>query len=347
MASLGLCSSCQAQDGVKILTPQEFDQTVKSDGDAVILDVRQPSEYAEGHLQGALLLNVLDEAAFDAGMQKLDKTKTYYIYCRSGRRSHKAAVKMQEKGFKVFDMKGGIIGWKEAGLPVVLHDAAEQETDSFKTRSGKDVVITPIKHASMRISCGGREIEVDPVTALPPKTDYSKMPKADYILITHEHDDHCDLQAVKALSKENTRVIANPNTVKLLGVGEEIRKGGKMKLADDITVEAVAAYNTSRDKLKFHPKGRDNGYILTLDGLRIYIAGDTEPIEEMKSIKNIDVAFLPCNLPYTMTPQQMAEAARTIKPKVLYPYHYGETKIEEVTRLLAGSGIEVRIRHFQ
>ena len=123
--------------------------------------------------------------------------------------------------------------------------------------------------------------------------------------------------------------------------------GETLQLADDITVEAVPAYNTTEDHTQFHPKGRDNGYILTLDGLRIYIAGDTEDIPEMSEIKDIDIAFLPCNQPYTMTVEQLVNAARTIKPKVLFPYHYSKTDVSGIPSQLKNDGIYVRIRHFE
>ena len=110
---------------------------------------------------------------------------------------------------------------------------------------------------------------------------------------------------------------------------------------------AVPAYNTTKGREKFHPKGRDNGYVLTIDGLRIYIAGDTEPIPEMKDIKNIDVAFLPCNQPYTMTPEQAAKAAKTINPKVLFPYHFSDTPVKKVADLLKDTKIDVRIRNYK
>ena len=126
-----------------------------------------------------------------------------------------------------------------------------------------------------------------------------------------------------------------------------MKNGDKMKLSNDITIEAVPAYNTTEGHLQFHPKGRDNGYILTIDGLRISIAGDTEDIEELKKIKNIDIAFLPCNPPYTMTPEQLARAAKTIKPKVLFPYHYGQTDVSVIPSLLKGEKIDVRIRHYE
>ena len=118
-------------------------------------------------------------------------------------------------------------------------------------------------------------------------------------------------------------------------------------MVNEIALEAVPAYNTTEGHLQFHPKGRDNGYILTLDGLRIYIAGDTEDIPEMSDIKDIDIAFLPCNQPYTMTPEQLVRAAKVIKPKVLFPYHYGNTDVSTIPAKLEGEGIDVRIRHYE
>ena len=238
-----------------------------------------------------------------------------------------------------------------AAMMLTVTSACAQ-TDTLQTKSGKSVVITPIKHASMRIEITDNaqskstEIEVDPVTQLPPVTDYTTYPKADYIFVTHEHFDHCDKKAVEQLSNDGTILITNQNSAKIIGKGD-VMKNGESKDLGVMTVDAVPAYNNSPDKLQFHPKGRDNGYVLTIDGLRIYIAGDTEDIDEMASLRDIDVAFLPCNLPYTMTPEQCAKAAKTIRPRILYPYHFSDTKIEKVAELLKGSGIEVRIRNFK
>ncbi|MCI2150738.1 MAG: MBL fold metallo-hydrolase, partial [Prevotella sp.] len=126
-----------------------------------------------------------------------------------------------------------------------------------------------------------------------------------------------------------------------------MKNGDHLNLGPDIQIDAVPAYNNTPGHLQFHPRGVGNGYVLTLDGLRIYIAGDTENIPEMRQLKNIDIAFLPVNQPFTMTPEQAARAARIIRPKVLFPYHYSDTKIERVAQLLKGSGIDVRIRNYQ
>lgn len=219
--------------------------------------------------------------------------------------------------------------------------------DTYQTPGGKTVEIEPLIHASIRIVYDGKEIEIDPVGKLGDRTtDYSRFPKADLILVTHEHHDHLDPQAIKTLMKNDTVVIANPNSRDILGFGTAMKNGDSLTLPDNIEVQAVPAYNTSADKLQFHPKGRDNGYVLSLDGLRIYIAGDTEPIPEMSDLHDIDIAFLPCNLPYTMTPEQLIKAAEIIKPKVVYPYHFGTTDLSSIPEALNPLGIDVKIRPF-
>ena len=225
---------------------------------------------------------------------------------------------------------------------------AQQQTDEFTTKSGKKVRFTCIKHASIQINYNGLEIEVDPVgKGMKPETDYSQFPKADLILVTHEHHDHFDADAIAQLRTGSTKIFLNPAVQKMLGSGKALKNGDKVKVADDITLEAVPAYNTTPGREQFHPKGRDNGYILTLDGLRIYIAGDTEDIPEMANLKDIDIAFLPCNQPYTMTVEQAVRAAKVIKPKVLFPYHYNDTPVNQITLQLYREGIKVLIRNYQ
>ena len=222
------------------------------------------------------------------------------------------------------------------------------EVDEFTTDSGKTVKMHALVHASIWIEAGEVQIYVDPVTKLGDKViDYSQMPKADYILITHDHYDHLDKTAIKTLSGDNTQLIMNKPGAEALGKGTTMVNGDKLQLTEGLTIEAVPAYNTTKGHTQFHPKGRDNGYILTFDGLRIYIAGDTEDIPEMANVKDIDIAFLPCNQPYTMTPEQLIKVARIIRPKVLFPYHYGETGLTAIPAQLSEEGIDVRIRHFE
>ena len=219
------------------------------------------------------------------------------------------------------------------------------ESEVFFTDSGKPVTVTLIKHGSLEIRYNGRSIQVDPVSGHGKPTDYAtEFPKADLILITHEHGDHLDPQALTALTGEGTRLLANAASAAKLSDTEELPtpevlvNGDKRILVfdtrpesavlpGDIIVEAVPAYNTTPGREKFHPKGNGNGYVLDLDGLRIYIAGDTEDIPEMTELKDIDVAFLPVNQPYTMTPDQCVHAAQMIRPKVLIPYHFGQTDL--------------------
>lgn len=224
---------------------------------------------------------------------------------------------------------------------------SDTQTDTFKTKSGKEITFIAIKHGSIRITFDGREIELDPVSRLEPATDYSTMPKADYIFVTHEHYDHCDTVAIRQLEKSSTVIVTNANCAKIIGKGKVMHNGDHLRLADDITVDAVPAYNITPGREKYHPKGRDNGFVLTLDGFRIYISGDTEDVTEMRNIKNIDVAFLSTNQPFTMTPAQTARAAKIIKPKIFFPYHYSDTDIQQVANLLKGSGIDVRIRNYK
>ena len=214
------------------------------------------------------------------------------------------------------------------------------ESDIIQTAVGK-LTITFIGHGTLMLEIKGKIIHVDPWSNL---ADYTKLPKADIILITHHHPDHLDTNAISMLSKESTQIILTSAAFEILKKGTVMKNGDK-KAIDEIEIEAVPAYNTTKGREKFHPKGRDNGYILTIGKKRIYIAGDTENIPEMSLLKNIDIAFLPMNQPYTMLPEQVADAANRIKPKILYPYHYGERDVSKLKTLLAKNhNIEVRIR---
>ena len=331
------CGNAKNNESVKTVKTEEFAEMM-AQKDVRLIDVRTPKEYAEGHLAGA---ENIDVKAADFAERIKDIKGTVAVYCRSGKRSLKAAEQLVKQGCTVYNLDGGILAWHKAGKPTSIVEA-----DIFSTQSGKLVKIHALLHSSIRIEYDGREIEIDPCSNLRGRTvDYAAMPKADILLVTHEHFDHYDTTALRQLITDGTQLIMNPRCVELYGSGQAMKNGDSRQFSDDITLEAVPAYNTTEGHLQFHPKGRDNGYILTLDGLRIYIAGDTEDIPEMDNIKDIDVAFLPCNQPYTMTPGQLVRAAKIFKPKVLFPYHYGETNVSGIPAQLPG--IDVRIRHYE
>ncbi len=190
-------------------------------------------------------------------------------------------------------------------------------------------------------------IHVDPVSR---EADYSKMPKADLILITHEHGDHLDPQAIELVRTEKTSIVLTEVCESKIS-GGVVMKNGEVRNVQGLKIEAVPAYNLVHMRspgVPFHPKGVGNGYVITFGKKRVYVAGDTENVPEMKKLKNIDVAFLPMNLPYTMTPEMVADAAKAFKQAILYPYHYGETDTSQLIELLQGVGeVEVRIRRMQ
>ena len=238
-----------------------------------------------------------------------------------------------------------ITGILATGLFAGTALAQEPVSDTFTTPEGKTLSVTCLKHATLLLEYDGLAIHVDPVgKGIPPETDYARQPKADVILVTHEHFDHFDSAAIAAIVRKDTALYANPAVCAKLGSGTALRPGDTAALPGGISLAAVPAYNTTPDHLSFHPKGRDNGYILTLGGLRLYIAGDTEDIPEMSDLRDIDIAFLPCNQPYTMTPAQAARAAHTIHPKVLFPYHCSRSDAALLADALEDSGIDVRLR---
>ena len=194
------------------------------------------------------------------------------------------------------------------------------ETDTFKTKNNHEVAITFIKHGSLALTFNNLSIQVDPVSMY---ADYSTFPKADIILITHEHDDHFDPKAIQTLSKENTLLIMNEASAKKLGnpKAEIMKNGDKIKVSDQILIEAVPAYNTTPGREQFHPRHRDNGYILTIDGLRIYIAGDTEDIPEMKNLK-ISISYSSGESTLHHDCYAGRKRRQHVFTKILYPYHF-------------------------
>ncbi len=234
-------------------------------------------------------------------------------------------------------------------IPIIIAMTAATavfEKDVVQTSAG-DVEITFIGHGSLLFRHHGKTIFVDPYGKL---ADYSSLPKADIILVTHDHPDHLDTSAIGKIMMKGTQVITTASAARSVQTAV-IMHNGDTRTIDSITIESVPAYNArhKRDNgLPFHPKGEGNGYVLTIGGTRIYIAGDTDDIPEMSRLKHIDIAFLPMNLPYTMTPEEMAAAARSFMPKILYPYHYGDSDTKMLVQLLMTTPeIEVRIRRMK
>jgi L-ascorbate metabolism protein UlaG (beta-lactamase superfamily) len=216
------------------------------------------------------------------------------------------------------------------------------ETDVLPTSAG-DLAITFLGHGSLIFLFKSMHIYVDVYGEV---ADYSKLPKADLVFLTHEHFDHLDPKALAAVQTDKTKLVyteACAQTVK----GGTVMHNGDHQTVGGIPVEAVAAYNMihlRENGQPFHPKGAGNGYVFTFGETRVYVAGDTENTPEMKALKKIDVAFLPMNLPYTMTPEMVADAAKAFHPKILYPYHFGKTDTAKLSELLKGEKIEIRIR---
>ena len=229
---------------------------------------------------------------------------------------------------------------------MTLTAQSEFETDIIKTNMG-DLKITFIGHGTLRFDFDGKVIHVDPVSR---EANYDEQPKADLILITHEHGDHLDPEVLEKIKKKDTQIIVAACCADRVE-GAIVMKNGDSKTIGGLKIEAVPAYNIvhKRDNGDpFHPKGSGNGYVVTFGNKQVYIAGDTENTPEMKALKNIDIAFLPMNLPYTMTPEMVADAAKAFKPKILYPYHYGQTDPQKLVDLLKDDkSIEIRIRQMQ
>ena len=238
-------------------------------------------------------------------------------------------------------------------LPIILYGGMVMstlaqinfESDVLPTSEG-NLTMTFIGHGTLMFGFDGKTIHVDPYGKL---ADYAALPKADAILITHDHADHLDPAAIAAIRTPSTVVVMSRSCVaKLDGL---VMTNGESRTVLGIRVEAVPAYNivNKRDTGQpFHPQGAGNGYLLSFGDKRVYVAGDTEDTPEMRALRGVDVAFLPMNLPYTMTPEMVATAAKAFRPKALYPYHYGDTDPARLTDLLKDlPGIEVRIRRMR
>jgi L-ascorbate metabolism protein UlaG (beta-lactamase superfamily) len=228
-------------------------------------------------------------------------------------------------------MKLGLAGATGLGLSGLMSFGARAQDaagDSYPTENG-EITVHPIEHASFVMSAAGTVIYCDPVGGA---AAYADLPPPDLILITHEHGDHFDLETLTALAGDGVPIVVNPAVHEKLP--EELKSraeaiaNGESTEVGEIKIEAVPAYNMTEDRLQYHPKGRDNGYILTVDGRRVYIAGDTEDIPEMRALTDIYIAFVPMNLPYTMDVDQASSAVAEFKPENVYPYHYGDSDVE-------------------
>ncbi len=239
--------------------------------------------------------------------------------------------------FALSAVQGFSEGWPEGLLK-------GKASDTFDAGKGT-LEIVFLGHSSLILVYAGAYIYIDPVSQY---ADYTQFPKADLILITHQHGNHLDPNVITTLLKPSTRVVLSKGARAAYGKGEALDWGQSAQAAG-IVAEAVPAYNVTSDHLGFHPKERhDNGYLITAGNLRVYIAGDTEPTAAMATLGRVDIAFLPMNQPYTMTPEQAASTARTIRPRILYPYHFGSTDTKTLVQLLAQDrDIDVRIRDLQ
>ncbi len=223
--------------------------------------------------------------------------------------------------------------------------AGPQESGDTVSTSAGELKIIPINHATLALRYGGQTILVDPVGD---KSRYAGLGKPQLILITDIHGDHFNQQVLTALCGDETKLVASAAVAEQLSEGlhkrTTVMSNGQHAVVG-IPIEAIAAYNLSAERQKYHPKARGNGYVLTIGDKRVYISGDTEDIPEMRSLKNIDIAFVCMNLPYTMDVEQAAQAVRSFKPKVVYPYHCRGSdlnKFKELVRIEAG--VEVRLR---
>ncbi len=229
--------------------------------------------------------------------------------------------------------------------------AQEMKTEDMVATDAGDVTIHPFHHASMWLAWNGKTILVDPAPAFgaPEGTDvtaeYTAASAPDLILVTHEHPDHFNVDILKAVAGDAPIVVPQAVADKMpddLKAKAKVMANGDTATVADIPIEAVPAYNITEGRLQYHPKGRDNGYILTLGDKRIYIGGDTEDTPEMRALSGIDVAFLPMNLPYTMTIEQAADAVKAFKPGIVYPYHYGESDVAAF-KTMVGDASDVRL----
>ncbi|WIY52598.1 MBL fold metallo-hydrolase [Devosia sp. YIM 151766] len=240
----------------------------------------------------------------------------------------------------------GMAGLPFAGLAAsrFVHAQESPIPDLISTSAG-DLVIHPVEHASLVLEWDGKAIYVDPVGGA---DLYAGLPAPSAILITHGHGDHFDVPTLEAIAGE-APLLTNGAVFDQLPAALQAKAtalaNGEAGTILDIPVRAIAAHNTTADRMGYHPVGVGNGYVLTFGDTNIYIAGDTEPHEDMLALRDIAVAFLPMNLPYTMTPDQAVAAINIFKPGIVYPYHYGDSDLSPLETDI-DPGVEVRLRNW-
>ena len=246
------------------------------------------------------------------------------------------------KGFRIF-------GAAVAFAALALASQAMAQDDQIPTSNG-NLTIHPVHHAGLVLTWNGKRIVADPTSFPPGKNgaaDFKAAAAPDLILITHEHGDHFDVPTLTDLVGRNTVIVAPQSVFGMMPAAlqakNKVMKNGDKQTYAGVPIEAVVEYNTTPDRLMFHPKGRDNGYVLTMGGKRVYLAGDTEETPELKVLPNIDVAFVPFNLPYTMTEEAAATWVKDFKPKIVYPYHTGMSDVNKF-KTLVGAASDVRLR---
>ncbi|MGH8207153.1 MAG: MBL fold metallo-hydrolase [Steroidobacteraceae bacterium] len=231
---------------------------------------------------------------------------------------------------------------------------AEPPADHVATNSGGALTIQPVHHASLMLTWNGKHVLVDPAPLGQGDTgaQFKALPTPDIILITHIHGDHFNVPILQSVAGPNTVIITPHNVYAAMPADLQAKThamaNNEHTVVDTIPIETVPMYNTTAARSNFHPKGAGNGYVLTFGGKRVYIAGDTEEAPELAHLANIDVAFIPMNLPFTQTVQAAAKWVRDFRPKIVYPYHYrnrDNTKADvNLFKKLVGGASDVRLR---
>ena len=273
--------------------------------------------------------SITDLLSEDAGRNKRDVARGHFLFTAWARGLSRRSVVATAP-------VAVVVGMLAASAMI----AAPAPVQVFQTSAGP-VEITPIYHASAMIKAGGDTIYIDPARP----GNISGLRPANLILITDIHRDHMDTEYIATLSDQNTEIIA-PAAVQETVTGAKVLSNGESIQWHHWKITALPMYNIHHltpNGQPYHPKGRGNGYVLSYGGKNFYFAGDTEGTPEMLALRDIDVAFVPMNLPYTMSPEEAAAAVKAFKPKIAIPYHYRGQDLQKFADALRGSGVEVRL----